>query len=190
MQKSLEKSFSCMSALVYVGNSFKRPALRVRLRIDGEPYSDEVDNIQCNCQPLFVIPFRSFNSLKLCFYPHWFVVHVDHRTMKRNLAGEDLGKTRLRNWRGGAWRRIQTRTCRGELGCGEEGPRHHRQNSCDSNPSNEQWSYLASEPKPIILLCRRDSKAVACEVLSCVSKMSLLENLQLTPYQNRLVPVM
>jgi len=117
-------------------------------------------------------------------------VHVDHRTMKRNLAGEDLGKTRLRNWRGGAWRRIQTRTCRGELGCGEEGPRHHRQNSCDSNPSNEQWSYLASEPKPIILLCRRDSKAVACEVLSCVSKMSLLENLQLTPYQNLLVPVM
>ena len=129
-------------------------------------------------------PWGSFSN------SHWFVVHVDHRTMKRNLAGEDLGKTRLRNWRGGAWRRIQTRTCRGELGCGEEGPRYHRQNSCDSNPSNEQWSYLASEPKPIILLCRRDSKAVACEVLSCVSKMSLLENLQLTPYQNRLVPVM
>jgi hypothetical protein len=45
----------------------------------------------------------------------------------------------------------------------------------------QQWSYLASEPKPIILLCRRDSKAVACGVLSCVSKMSLL-NLQLTSY--------
>jgi hypothetical protein len=35
MQKSLEKSFSCMSALDYLGNILEGAALRVRLRMDG-----------------------------------------------------------------------------------------------------------------------------------------------------------
>ena len=119
-------------------------------------------------------------------------VHVDHRTMKRNLAGEDLGKTRLRNWRGGAWRRIQTRIYRGELGCGEEGPRHHRQNSCDSNPSNEQWSYLASEPKPIIILCSAIRRLLPARFYVVHQRWACWKTcrLQLTPYQNRLVLVM
>lgn len=56
--------------------------------------------------------------------------------MKINLSGEDLGKTKLQSWKGGAWQRIQKRTYPGALGCGEEGPSHRQLNNCEGDLCN------------------------------------------------------
>lgn len=42
----------------------------------------------------------------------------------------------------------------------------------------QQYSYLASEPKPTIFLGKARFEGVVCEVLRRVSKMNLLKNLQ------------
>lgn len=158
MQKSLEKLFSACHTKDYLGNNSKGVALRVRLIIAVASLSSCVlmayakvtqENHSWCERPLFVILFSKFPAPEALFwiFPHKSVIHVDHRSRKRNLAGEGPGKTRLQSWRGGARQRIQKRTCRGVLVCGE-GPRHHQQNSYDSsNPSNS-----------IILVCSIGTK--------------------------------
>lgn len=99
--------------------------------------------------------------------PHWFVIHVDHRTMKRNLSKEDLGKTRLRSWRAGACQRVS----RGELvrrknirkSCPPEGSPLVKEESCCYNVEVEHQLCLPHlKPCYVVFIIGVDDRSAMC----------------------------
>jgi hypothetical protein len=104
-----------------------------------EIFSLRFKNVQdkYKCQPSLIIQLFKF---ELCPALFAFLLLTcclfNHRTRKINLDGEDLGKTKLRSSRGGAWRKNQKRTYPGGPRWGEEGLSHSQLNNCESNSSD------------------------------------------------------